>query len=642
MADLLSTSVSGLLAFQSALDTTAHNIANANTPGYSRQRVDLATRPPEHYGFGYIGNGVQVADVRRLYDSFLAGQVRSSTSNNSRLQAFYGMASQIDNLLADPNAGLSPSLQAFFNAVQQVANAPSSIPARQAMLGAADTLANRFHSLDQSFTQLNGQVDTQMQSIVGEINSLAASIAKLNQSIVQAEASANGQPPNDLLDQRDQLINQLAQHVSVSTVAQSGGAVNVFIGSGQSLVLGQQASTLSVVPSPSDPARPEISYQNGASTVIVTNSLSGGDLGGLLDFRRQVLDPSWNALGQVATGLAQTFNAQHHLGQDLNGALGGDFFNVAAPQVIGNSANTGNAVVNASVTNVNALTTSDYRLSYDGSKYTLTRLSDGSATTFTSFPQTVDGVTLSLASGSMNAGDSFLIRPTRGAAQSFSVAIQDPTKIAAAAPIQTQASATNAGTGQISPGTVINTNNLPLTGNITLTFDPNALGPGVPGFTVSGGPGGTLAYNPATDANGKQFSFPSYGGITFTLSGVPASGDSFVISPNTNASNDNRNALLLAQLQTTPTLDGSTATYQDAYGQLVSQVGTVTQQAQTNSQAAQTQLNQATQAQQAVSGVNLDQEAANLVRYQQAYQAAAKTITVAETLFQSLLSAVGG
>ena len=653
-ADTLGIGISGLLAFQRELATTGHNISNANTPGYSRQVVELTAQNPLPAGNGYIGTGVQVSSVQRNYSEFLTVNLRSATASNSQLQQYYQLASQVDNLLADPKAGLSPSLQRFFDSVQVVANDPTSTPARQVLLSEANALADRFHYLDQRLSDLRKGINIQISSSVNEINSIASGIASINKQIVDAQGAAGGQPPNDLLDKRDTLVVQLAQRVGVTAIPQDDGALNIFIGNGQTLVAGNTASALSVTTSTYDPARSEIGYVVGGVTTIITSSITGGTLGAALDFRNQILDTAQNELGRVALGLTSTLNAQHQLGMDANGNINLNFFNditTTSPTATGSTSNTGSGVVAASVTNVSALTTSDYRLERTASGYSVTRLSDSTITNLPSFPGTsaiVDGVTLSLSSGAISVGDSFLIQPTRRGASAIGVAISNATQIAASAPIRTGEATngnglpTNLGTGKISAGTVSNTTNLPLVSNITLTFDPNAGGAGVPGFVVAGGPPTPILYNPATESAGKTFSFATYGGISFTISGTPSTADSFVISSNTSGVGDNRNALKLADLRNQLTLANGTTTYEGAYGQLVTNVGADTHRAEINMGAQESLLKQVTEARDAVSGVNLDEEAASLVRFQQAYQAAAQVISVSATLFQTLLSAVRG
>ena len=478
--DILGIGVSGLLAFQRSLATTGHNISNVNTPGYSRQRVDLVSNQPQASGDGFIGTGVQVSTVQRIYDNFLTGQVQSATSSNSQLQTYSSLAGQVDNLLADPAAGLNPSLQRFFDAVHTAAADPASIPARQVLLSQANTLTNSFHYLDQRLSTLRTGINTQITNSVADINNLASGIAKLNQQIVLAKGLAGGQPPNDLLDQRDALAAKLSEQVSVTTVDQNDGAQNIFIGTGQTLVVGGNASKLSVVSNPYDVTRYEVALSTGPITSITSDYITGGKLGGTLDFRKEMLDPAQNALGRVAIGIATTFNDQHKLGQDLKGVLGQNFFNALgsiSPKVYSTSA----ATLTASVSDVNALTTSDYRLDYNGANYTLTRLSDNaviSSVPFGAFPQTIasEGLTLTLTAGAV-AGDSFLIQPTRTAAKDISVVTNDPTRIALAGPLVTREATnanglpTNLGTGKISAGNVTNTTALPLAAPITLTFN---------------------------------------------------------------------------------------------------------------------------------------------------------------------------
>lgn len=643
---MLGIGISGLMAFQRALNTTGHNISNANTEGYSRQRVELVTRTPQYAANGYIGSGVQVDTVRRMYDEFLTLQLRAGTAAHGQLESYYGFSGQIDNMLADARTGLAPALDAFFGATHALANDPTSIPARQVLLAEAGGLADRFHYLDRRLADVENGVNAQIKITVSEINDLASAIAGVNRQIVLAPGQGSDPPPNDLLDQRDQLIRRLAERVTVTTVAQDDGALNVFIGNGQTLVLGGAAQSLAAVANPYEATRYEVGYSSGAGSVNISSQLGGGTLGGLLAFRGEILDATRNALGRVAIGLAATFNAQHALGQDLNGALGGNFFSAigaSSPIARASTSNTGGAAVTVTVSNAAVLTASDYLLQYAGGVYTVTRLSDNTAVySGAAFPATIasEGLSLALA-GAPAAGDRFLIQPTRLAAQDFAAAISDPSKIAAAAPIRTREATdaaglpTNLGTGKISAGSVSNTTNLPLAGNITLTFN-SALNQ----FTVVGGPGGTLAYNPATEGGGKQFTFAGYGGITFTLSGTPANGDSFVIGNNTSGVGDNRNALELAGLQTELTLGGGTASYGDVYGQLVADVGGRTHSADINRNAQKVLLDQSIAARETVSGVNLDEEAAALVHFQQAYQAAAQAISIAASAFETLLAAI--
>ena len=624
--------VSGLNAAQAGLVTTGHNIANANTPGYHRQGIVQSTPVPLFTGGGFFGQGVNVQNVLRSYSEFLEGQVIRSEARSSYLSAYGAQLAQIDGMLADPAAGLSPALQEFFGAVHDVAANPSSVPSRQALLSGGEALAARFQAMDARLGELFNGVNTQIASTVTGINAYAQEIASLNSRIVVAQSNP-AQAPNDLLDQRDRMVAELNKLVGTTVVAQGDGTINVFIGSGQNLVVGAQSFRLSTAPSVDDPTRLDVAYQVGASAVRITpENLGAGSLGGLLAFRSGPLEEARNTLGRIATGLARTFNEQHRLGQDLNGVMGGDFFAEPQPAVTARATNTGDAVIGAVLADVPALTTSSYRLSYDGSDYRLTRLSDNTTTTYASLPQTVDGLTFSLDSGTAAAGDTFLIEPTRYAARDFAVALGDAAKIAAAAPVRTAAAMANTGSAAISAGEV-NTPpppdpNLQQPVTITFTgagtFDVSGTGTGDP-TGVAYLPGGSISYN----------------GWTVKITGTPAAGDTFTIAPNSGGIADNRNAALLAGLQTRNTLAGGTASYQGAYSQLTSGVGSSMRQNQVSAAAQENLAVQARQNQQSLSGVNLDEEAANLIRYQQAYQASGKVIEIATRLFDTLLGISG-
>src|SRR5687768_1281503 len=491
--------LSALHAAQQGLLVAGHNVSNASTPGYTRQQIVQSTGGAQATGNGYIGRGVQVDTLRRVYNEFLVNQVTQAKTESTQLDTYLAQMKQIDTLLADTSGrlGLSPALQEFFGSVQDVATSPSDVAARQSMLSNAEVLVRRFQSLNDSLDEIQDGVNAQIENSVSLINTLAARISELNGTISLAESSAGGQPANDLRDQRDELVTQLNDQVRAKVVEQGDGGYSIFIGTGQSLVVGSTAFQLAATASPIDPHRLEVAYASGGNSIPVEeSSLDGGKLGGLLQFRGGELDVARNGLGRIAIGLAATFNDQHRLGQDIQGNLGGDFFTLPEPSVTASTRNTGNAIIAAEISDPRNLSTSDYRLRYDGADYTLTRLSDGAAQTFAAFPQTVDGVRLSLTSGTVAAGDEFIIRPTANGAGQIEVAIQDTNLIAAAAPIRTDAPTTNTGTGRITAGTV----NVPpptdanlrepvtFTFTSATTFDVSGAGTGDPtGVTFSPG-----------------------------------------------------------------------------------------------------------------------------------------------------------
>lgn len=659
MASILNIGTSALLAFQRSLSTTGHNIANSDTEGYSRQRVNYATQIPQLTGVGYVGSGVQVTQIERMYDDFLATQMRSAQTSASEMESYFNHASRIDNMLADTNIGLDPAIQDFFDAVQGVADDPASIATRQVMLSEAGSLVDRYHDLSQQFIDANKNVNQEMDDLANEITGLAQSLAQVNQGIVEALGASGGDSPNDLLDQREVLLNELSKLVGISVVPQDNGAWNVFIGKGQALVMEGTHATLTSVNSSSDPSQQDIAFSNTLGTQVVTGQISGGELGGLLNYRDEILQPAMNQLGLVAIGMADRLNSQHQLGLDLDGNFGGQLFTSPTIGVLENGYNTGTAQVSASYLDTGNLTASDYELQATNvaDEFTLTRLSDGQVTTINTggtYPYTtaeVDGIAITI-SAAAGAGDRFLIQPTRNAASNLELLISDPRKIAAAGPVRAvqstnSAGGVNQGSGEISQPDFSSTANLPLSAPDTITLEWSATAhAGAPGFTVTGGPGGTIAYDPVTEPNGATFSFPAYGGMSFTITGTPAAGDRFVIENNSGAVGDNRNALKLADLQSTNSLLGQTgggaetATFQEAYSQLVSEVGTKTHQAEVNFNATDGLRERHENSLLSLSGVNLDEEAANLIKFQQAYQAAAQVITVSNTLFDSLISAI--
>ncbi len=683
--DVLGISVSGLLASQRNLSTTSHNIANANTDGYSRQRVDVVARTPQARANGAVGTGVIVSNVGRVYDEFVAGEVRDNTSSSTAFNINHQYTSQVDNLLSDPNAGLAPSLQSFFAAVNGVADDPSSASARQVLVSEANSLSERFNYLDDRFNTIRKGVNQDVHNMVGEASEIADSIAKLNDTVVKAR-EIGGNTPSDLLDQRDRLVEKLASLVSVRVAEQEDGRLNVFMGNGQALVIGSVASELKAQNGRNDPDEVEIVFKsgNGAESVI-TRFLTGGKLGGLLEFRRGILDASQNELGRIAIGIAKTFNDQHRLGMDINNDLGENFFFASderTPKVLPHSRNEGDTLLGAEITDIDKLTISDYELIYREGQYKLIRLKDDKLIgTYSSLPAEVEseGFRINKISGSsLENGDTFTIRPTRLGAQNFSTVIADVGKVAAASPLRTEANIGNLGNAEISAAIVHDTENHVFDRNRSKLNPPFVIrfideshyevldnsGNAIPfklaavpedsriqtdaeghPVTVAGkeqanppGVSTVLEYDPKK--GGDVFPLPDGTdfGFRVRLSGEPKGGDTFRIEFNTDGIGDNRNAVALAKLQNTPTLANNTIDYSQAYAQLVSRVGSKTHELEINAEAQNKLLTQAKERQESISGVNLDEEAANMLRYQNLYQANAQVIATANKLLDTLLN----
>jgi flagellar hook-associated protein 1 len=683
---LISIAVTGINAAQLALTTTSNNISNASTEGYSRQRVVQASNASVMTGSGAVGEGTHVVTIERLYSQTLTTQVLNAQTKVSSLDSYYAQASQIDDLLANSDSGISTSIQSFFKSLQSVASSPSSLSARQSLVSSAESMVSTFKSLYTSLNELKSGVNTQITSDVSSINSYAKQIADLNKQIVKTQG-VSGQPANDLLDQRDLLVSKLNKLIGVSVTTADDGSYNVFFGSGQQLVVGATASTLSAVSSAADPTRTVVGIKTGSGSVqeLPESLITGGELGGLMSFRSEMLDNSYNQLGTLAASVAETYNAQNALGQDLLGNVSGDtnfvanFFTTSNPTVIANSHNTGTATLTATLdaaswngtnfyTNLKA---SDYKLSLssDGATYTLTRTSDGTAWTgasiseinaqiqstpdTTTYPNAeAQGFQLSTSSA-VTAGDSYVIQPTRDLIRGLSVdatVSSDPRLIAAASSIAMSGATANSGTGSIS-GLSVSTgysiSGLGTTG-LALTYDSATTSlSGFPTGQVVVTSGSTsTTYNVPTDTvpytSGATITINSsdgtVSGLSFVLSGLPANNDTFTLSPNTGGTGDGSNIVLLGNLQTQNTMAGGTATYQDDYAAYVNDVGNKTSSASTSSSTMTTILKTATDAQSSVSGVNTDEEAAKLIEYQQAYQAAAKILEVASKIFDTLLA----
>ena len=549
--NLTNLGLAGLNAAQSRLMTSGHNINNAATPGFNRQSVLVSTAGAQSTGSGYIGRGVQVDSVQRAYDGFLFRQLVSAQTTGASLASYGNEIVQINNLFADRTVGISPALQRFFDGVQAVASAPADAAARQELLGRAGSLVGQINDANAFLNAQRENINTQIATVVTQINSHVERVHDLNRQITIAKATQSGQPPNDLLDQRDQVIAELSQLVDVRVLEQDG-RVNLTVGNGQVLLGGDTVFPLHATESADDPSRTVVAYTaiSGASGATISvqlreEAIKGGSLGGLMNYRSQALDLVQNDLGRMAAGLAIAINSVHANGHDLNGVPGAKFFTLGDPKVIRGAGNGSTAEITATFNLGDAalaskLTVADYRIEFDGTDFTVTSLPDR-ATVY-------KGATLSAAvmvpsldiTGVPVAGDSWLVQPARALAGDIRLELTDPARIAAA--------------------------------------------------SVGAGP-----------ANGG-------------------------------------NALGLANLQTAKILGSGTMSFNESFSQIVNKVGVLTQQNSTASKAQSTLIQQNFAAQQAVSGVNLNEEYVNLDRYQEQFRAASRLIDVSATLFDTLLS----
>jgi flagellar hook-associated protein 1 FlgK len=646
---LFFTGLSGLNVARDALMTTAHNTANVQTQGYSRQVAQIASSGGISSGSGFIGTGANVTTVSRSYDRYLTAQLAAAQSASAALATNGVQINRIDTLLADKTSGLTPLMQSFFASVQGVADTPADPAARQQMISSAQSLSSKFRSTDQYLTDLNTSVNEQIDGSVDQINTYSSKIASLNKQISMLSDMAGGQPPNDLLDQRDELVSQLSQVVDVKVLQQDNGKYNVFIATGQSLVVGDQAATMVAGPSEADPTREAVSLVgvSGHTSELSDETMTGGSLGGLMAFRSQTLIPTQNAIGRLAMTISDTVNAQHELGVDLSGALGKAFFTQSTPAVLSNATNSGNLQVSAALTDTSKLSTSDYSVDVTDAgggvlNYTVTRLSDKqSMGTFTAFPISFDGVSLSTSSGTAQAGDSFLVQPTRSGARDLDVLVTDPAKVAAASPLSTGNTVGNQGSGALGSATVdASYVASPLAATVTLSYD--AATQTLSGFpatpvTVTQADGTTATYAAGAAVPYTAGAKMSFGGVTVAMTGAPAQGDTFTIGKNVSGVSDGSNALQIGALQRKNTMGNGTTTFNGAYSSLVSEVGNRAMEVGVASTTQDGVTSQILASQQSISGVNQDEETANLLMYQQMYQANAKVIQTATTMFDAIL-----
>lgn len=677
---LISIGLSGLNASSAAMTTIGNNTANVDTLGYSRQQVMTTAGVQQNIGVGFIGTGTTLSDVRRIYNSFLDTQLQTSTSLNSDAQAYLGQASKLDKILSDSSTGVSTVLSNFFSSLQTLSKDPTQSAARQDFLTKASALSAQFNSISQQMKDQNAGINSQLTSVTGQVNALASSIADLNKQITQAQGS--GSTPNSLLDSRNEAVRQLNELVGAKVV-ETNGNYDVYIGTGQPLVTGTKANTLSAVPSDSDPNVYALKLNYQGSNVDVSGVVTGGTLGGLLRYRSDVLQPATNELGRLALVVSDQVNSQLNQGVDANGDFGSNLFNsINDPSLVsqrsiatkGNSAGSGN--LNVSISNTGALTTNDYQVTFSSATgYSVKRLPDGkdmgTYDTGTTPPPVIDGFSLAL-SGTVQAGDSFKVSPTGTAASNIKTVMTDPKDIAAAAPL-TGTTGNNTGTGTFSQPTLNTQTNIydavgttdlrnAITGATPMRLLMGTVTNGAQAYSLVDANGqavkdkngnpitGNIAQGTAnnlsldvgyTDSSGTAQSFS----IGLTISGTPKEGDTYSIDLTSAGSSDNRNSQTTLDLQTKQTVDsaagnGTGMSLSGANSSMITTVGSKAAQATDDATATTAVLTQAKGARDSVSGVSLDEEAANLVKYQQYYTASSQIIKAAQAIFSTLINSL--
>lgn len=678
---LINIGMSGLNASQAALATVGNNIANANAAGYSRQQIVQGSAGSQQVGGVFIGTGTTLADVRRVYNAYIDAQLQTTTSLNGDAQAYLDQIGAVDKLLSDKNTGVSAALGSFFASLQTAAGAPGDMSARQLLLTNAQTLSNRFNAISSQLTQQNDGINSQLTTLASMVNQHTATIASLNQQITQA--STSGSTPNNLLDARNEAVRSLNELVGVK-VQEHDGVYDISLGTGQTLVTGNTSNTLSAVPGKTDKSQYSLQIDYPQSSLEVTSVVTGGKMGGLIRYRNDVLTPAINDLGRTALVVSDAFNKQLGQGLDANGEFGSSLFNnINSPQAIsqrslattGNSAGSGN--LDVTIGDSSALTAYDYQVTFTSDKNYSVKRSDG--TTLGPFdvtktpPDMIDGFTLTLNGGGLSAGDSFKVSPTRTGASDLSVQLKDPNKLAFAGPLLADKGSSNSGTGALSSPNL--SSMLDIYGGadlgqlqsqiegampVRIAFDEakdgtqtyrvlNEVGTEIGKGSIVPGQDNKLTINvPVLDAAGNPLKNADGTaktiGFDTTVSGSPGKGDSFDIKFNKDGKADNRNANEMLALQTKATVGASGGnagvSMGQAYSQLVSTVGGKASQASVDGTANNAALAYAKSSRSSVSQVNLDEEASDLIKFQQYYTASSQIIRVAQDTFSTLINSL--
>ena len=644
MSGLLSVGKSAMFASYAALQTTGNNIANANTVGYSRQSVQLADAAGQFTGSGFFGKGVNVVAVQRAYNELLTVQAGAASSVAAADSARLAKLTQLEGVFPIGSNGIGAAAGNLLNSFVDISSNPTDSSARQVALSSAQELASRFRNAGEQLSALQSGVMLDMRSAVTAVNSLAQQVGRLNEQI--SALKGTGQPPNKLLDERDRIVSDIGKLINVTTQPAEDGSLGVFIGAGQNLVLGSVVNSLRVVADNFDPAKAQVALRDGSTDrLIAQSSFTGGSISGLLKFQNDDLSEATRLLGQMATAISGALNQQQSLGLDLGqpAGRGAPILSTSGARVLPAWSNGGNAQVAASVSDPAQVQASDYELLFDGANYSITRQPDGQAITGSPFTPAllaagvnIDGLAIQLNAGTAQAGDRFLVQAAATAAQSMRVVLTDPRGLAAASPFTGSAGVDNRGTATVASVLATGAASVPSlsadfvftndTGDYNWTLDD--------GTSVTTGTGTWTAGTPIT-----------LGAFTMSLDGVPRSGDSLRVASTVSPAGNNGNALAFVKLGEAA-LVGRSATQNgmnitDAYASALASVGVRVQGGTTASKISTVLADDAETARSNEVGVNLDEEAARLIQFQQSYQAAAKILQVAQTIFQTLLQTGG-
>ncbi len=635
----------------SALQTTGNNISNANTAGYSRQQTELETAGGQFTGAGFFGQGVNVKTITRAYDRFLTTQAAVSASTAAHDEARMTQLKLLEGVFTLGESGVGYAAGQLLNSFVDVANNPKDGSARQVVLTRAKELASRFVSAGEQLSALQNGVSMDMKSAVDSVNELARQVAVLNRQISGLNGSSH--TPNDMLDQRDLLVGQISKFINVTTIMADDGSMGLFVGGGQSLVLGANTNALKATADVYEPSKLQLAMsEGGVDRYVPENAIVGGSIAGLMRFQNDDLTDARNLLGQMAVAISGAVNQQQSLGLDLGqpAAAGGPLFAVGGPRVLGAQANTGSASIGLTVSDFTQVQASDYELRFDGSDFSLTRLSDGKESAGSPFSGAalaagvqVEGMTLQWNAGVPVAGDRFRLQAVGNAPQDMRAVLADIRGLAAASQVTASLAAGNTGTASVaSVGAVDDT----LDGTLTARIDFTS-GSGDYDWQLVDGSGAVASSGSATWSAGQPISL---NGFELYLDGVPRSGDAITVTPTVSPAGNNGNALAFANLAKVAFVGAETAangslipglSITDAYARALSDIGVRVQSSESAALISSSAAAAAETARSNKAGVNLDEEAARLIQFQQSYQASAKVLQVAQAVFDTLLDAAG-
>ena len=678
MADLFQIGLSGIYSSQASLTTTSHNIANINTEGYSRQTVQVETAGATRAGDYFIGQGSLVSGIERAYDQFAFTENMMNTSQFGYYQEVYQQTSQLDMLLSDSGTSVIQPILDTFETINGVADSPNTLESRQVFLESANNMVSQYNRLYDNLEIQYSNINSNIVNSAEVVTTLADSLASINKQIAAVTGAGVTSNANDLMDQRDQALTELSQYVDVSTVANENGMINVFIGSGQALVMGGAAMKMVSVNGDPDPTRKELALSVNGNIVNIDGARLGGSVAALFDTRNNDLESAFNQLGQSIVGLTHAINEQQKEGTDLDGEIGGNLFNdinstsSMQGRVLPHSDNLGSAQLSVRIDDLSELTADEFDLVVDAYdvgppetiSFTSTNRSTGTteslviADTSVSSRIEIPGAGISIGIDSIDAtdppqvGKTFTLRPTRLAAQEASVEITDPVKIAAAgAEIVVAADDDNEGDAALRISSINKDSASYSEADYPITINISDVDSATGEVTYE-----LLNKNNVSLSSSAQMPDIATGIITFDLGGVEVEvvsgslqgdtvgppvieGDTFSVSFNETGVGDNSNMLKIADLQNQKIMNDGKATFSDVYSGLLSEVGAKAGNADTSMQTMEILQAQSYERLQSMSGVNMDEEAANLLQFQQHYSAAARVISVASELFDTILQA---